>query len=160
MSDLPQDLKYKFSLNRKQDLKLTLFRSPSALGTFRFSHILKILVSIKNCPLFEMINIVQLCCIYFYYKSKFILDSFLLRVCPTKFLRSPAANVDFSHGYIVSNVNNLVVTIDLTFVTAFVGRGIVPLQRADFECDLIVTLVAPWLTLPSHVHSPLYSIYN
>jgi hypothetical protein len=29
------------------------------------------------------------------YESKFILDSFLLRVCPAKFLRSPAANIDF-----------------------------------------------------------------
>jgi hypothetical protein len=29
------------------------------------------------------------------YKSKFILDSFLLHVCPAKFLRSPATNVDF-----------------------------------------------------------------
>jgi hypothetical protein len=31
----------------------------------------------------------------YYYKFRFILDSFLLRVCPTKFLRSPAANIDF-----------------------------------------------------------------
>jgi hypothetical protein len=54
-------------------------------------------------------------------------------VCPTRFLRGYAANVDFSHGYIFCNVNNLVVTINLTFITFFVDREIVPLQCADFE---------------------------
>ena len=39
----------------------------------------------------------------------------------------------FTHGYKVCNVNNLVVTFSLTFVTFCVDREIVPLQRADCE---------------------------
>jgi len=47
-----------------------------------------------------------------------------------RFLRGYAANVDFLHGYIFCNVNNLVVTLNLIF---FVDHEIVSLQHVDFE---------------------------
>ena len=68
-----------------------------------------------------------------YYKSKFILDSFLLCVSTAKFLRRLAAIVDLFPRLHFCNAKFHSLHLLLTFVIFLVDRGIVPFQRADFE---------------------------